>query len=152
MILGIPLPTKSGWILLAPVIPLCLASLITIQATSPADPDAGLTNAAIKQMIFLSVALVGMFAALGVGYHRIGITSYLFYAVCLAMLGYLVADRWVNVPLVEVTRNARRWIKFGPIPIQVSEIAKIAYVLALADVADIVGGPEHRNTVDLCAP
>jgi len=139
MRLGIPLPTRHGWSLLFVALPLCLAGVLSIHATSASGQDASqqsmaalLTKDAIKQLVFVGVGLGAMMAVLVVGYPRAGRASYPLFAVCIALLACLVVDRWIDLPFVPVRRHARRWIWIGFTQIQPSELMKIAYVLALA--------------------
>ncbi len=132
MNLGIPLPTKHGWGLLLPVLPLCVAGVLTIQATSASDHAGILTRDASKQVVSVGVGLVGMLAALGVGYHRLGRVSYVLFVACTALLVCLILDHWIDLSFVPVRRGARRWIHMRGIQLQPSEMMKIVYVLALA--------------------
>jgi len=137
MKLGIPLPTGHGWGLLLPILPLCLAGVLTIQATGASDATGILTSHAAKQIMFVGAGLAGMLAALGIGYHRVGRFSYALFGLCLVLLACLVLDRWVELPFVPERRHARRWIwigrgTVGGIQLQPSEMTKITYVLALA--------------------
>lgn len=125
------LPTWYGWALLLPVVPLCVVSVLSIEATGT---QAGywLTNDALKQLAFILLGVGSMLVVLAVGCERLGRASFLLYGLCIAMLVYLVLDRWLPIPLVDLQRNARRWIRVGPIQLQPSELMKITYVLALA--------------------
>jgi cell division protein FtsW (lipid II flippase) len=74
-----------------------------------------------------------MLLALVPSYQKIGKYSYLAYGVTLVLLILLVADRYVNVPLINPGRNdARRWISFGFFTIQPSEFMKPILILTLA--------------------
>jgi rod shape determining protein RodA len=126
------LSTRRGWIILLPVLPLCAAGLITIQATSSPDDLTTLAEETVKQLAFAAAGLGCMFIITAVGYQRIGRLSYLGFAICILLLACLVVDRWFDLPFVPVRRNTRRWIQFGGNQVQPSELMKVAYVLALA--------------------
>ncbi|MEP0842056.1 MAG: FtsW/RodA/SpoVE family cell cycle protein [Phycisphaerae bacterium] len=132
MTLTFRLPTWHGWGLLLPIAPLCAFGLLSIQATGDVEPGRWLTRETQRQLACLVLGTGGMFAALAVGYHRLARLAFVGFWVGVAMLAYIVMDRWVDVPLVEVHRKVRRWIRFGPVEVQISEVMKIAYVLALA--------------------
>lgn len=126
------LPTRQGWILLLLVLALCAAGILTIQAIHATGSVLPLADDALSQFKFTVVGLSVMLVVMWIGYRRLGIWSYILFGICLLMLMYLVLDRWISLPLVKEIRNARRWILIGPIPLQVSELTKITYVLALA--------------------
>lgn len=133
MRLGIPLPTGHGWGLLIPVVPLCAAGVLCIQATAAGGASAAITPDAIKQTAFVGIGLLGMLATLVLGYSRLGRVSYGLFVLGIIMLMCLIVDRWVDLPFVPYRRSARRWFQFGNSPqLQPSELMKIAYVLALA--------------------
>lgn len=132
MNLGLRLPTWHGWGLLLPIAPLCAVGLLSIQAISDVPEGRWLAGETIRQLAFILLGVGGMLAALLVGYQRVGGFAYLLFGVCVAMLAYVAVDRWVPVPLVDLRHGARRWIAFGPVLLQPSELMKIAYVLALA--------------------
>ncbi|NLX12085.1 MAG: rod shape-determining protein RodA [Phycisphaerales bacterium] len=119
--------------MLFPVLMLCTAGVLTLQATEMPVEAGLLADRAMRQLLYIFVGLAGMLAVMMVGYHRLGRWSYLLFAVCLVLLVYLLLGRWVaQLPLVKAIRGTRRWLFVGPIPLQPSELAKIAYVLALA--------------------
>ncbi len=132
MNLGLPIPTRHGWGLMLAIVPLCLMGVLTIQATSDPDNVHLLTAATLKQLAYIGLGLLAMMGAMTVGYHRLGRWSFLMFAICVDLLLWLVLDRWVDVPLVDIKRDARRWLTLGPVQIQPSELMKILYVLALA--------------------
>jgi len=136
MNIGIPLPTRHGWGLLLPVLPLCLAGVITVNAATGGGDDTRLLSPdGVKQVIFIGTGVVALFAALFVGYQRIAGFSYVLFGLCLVMLLCLILDRWVNIPFVpygSITRWTRRWIQMPGFRIQPSELMKVVYVLALA--------------------
>jgi len=131
MISGLTRPTRHGWGLLLPIVPLCAIGLLSIQAILGSD-DGTLAPAVVKQLMFVVTGLVVMIAVAMFGYHRVGRIAYALFGLSLLLLLWLVLDRWIDLPLVDRTRSTRRWIQFGPGQIQPSELAKIAYVLALA--------------------
>jgi rod shape determining protein RodA len=130
MTVGIPLPSRHGWGILLPVIPLCLAGIYTIEVSS--DSMGFLAVETLKQMIFFGLGLIGMLTTLAIGHHRIGRLSYVFFVICVLLLFVLVLDRYVNIPFVTPIRNTRRWIRVAGFQIQPSELMKVSYVLGMA--------------------
>lgn len=86
---------------------------------------------AAKQCVFL---VVGMLACVMVAlphYRFLGLVSWPLYAVCVCLLVLLLVP---GVPtwLVRPRNGARAWIDLGPVDFQPGELAKIAFVLAVA--------------------
>ncbi len=126
------LSTRRGWILVLPVLPLCLAGLFTIQASSSPDQLTTLSDETTKQLFFAAAGIVCMVLTAIIGYQRIGRFSYILFGISTLVLACLVIDRWVDLPFVPFKRNTRRWIQIAGFQIQPSEMMKVAYVLGLA--------------------
>lgn len=87
----------------------------------------------LRQLAFLAIGLAGFAAVQLIGYRPIGRWAYLLFFITLVLLTLLlVAKKIPFEPLIHARRNAYRWIVIGPVSIQVSEYARISYVLALA--------------------
>lgn len=133
MILGLRLPTWHGWGLLLPIIPVCALGILTIEAIADPAGTKWLSSEAFRQLSYVLLGTGGMLVVLALGYHRIGHFAPLMFWGCVGLLFYIALDRYVDVPLVEVSSyGARRWIRLGPVPFQISELMKITYVLAIA--------------------
>lgn len=85
-----------------------------------------------KQIVFCPLALFAFIVVNAVHYRRLGPVSYWIYAAVLMLLGYLLVDKFINVPFVPVVNNSRRWIRLPGLQMQPSEFCKVAYILALA--------------------
>jgi cell division protein FtsW (lipid II flippase) len=138
-----------GWGLALPVLLLTCVGLLAIHATdrssSPlamsevlgdADWVARFTKAvgplALKQATYTVAGIALMLATLAVGYQRLGRYSYLGYGILLTLLILLIADKFVDLPLIPVRNNSRRWISLGLLSLQPSEFMKVVLVLTLA--------------------
>ena len=77
-----------------------------------------------RQMLFSAVAVAAMLATSIPSYRILCRLSYAIFLLSLVLL--------VVVYFFPAVNNAHRWIRFGPISLQPSELAKVAYVLALA--------------------
>lgn len=90
-----------------------------------------LSGEATKQAVFLVVGLLACVIVAIPHYRFIGLLSWPFYVFCLALLVLLIMP---GVPswLVRPRNGARAWIDLGPVDFQPAEIAKIAFVLAVA--------------------
>lgn len=103
---------------------------------SPASQTGDLANLWKKQLIFAVVGVLGFVAANMINYRRLGTASYWMYAFVLVLLGFLLLDKLVDIPLVPVIKGTRRWIRVAiagqAVSLQPSEFCKLAYILALA--------------------
>jgi rod shape-determining protein RodA len=120
-----------GWAILAGVLILTAVGLLGVYA-SEADEE-GPAVQTLRQLGYLGVGLAGFLLIQIVGYREIGRWAYPLFALTLILLTLLVVARNVPMdPIIPARRNAYRWIVLGPINIQVSEYAKVVYILALA--------------------
>jgi len=142
--------TRLGWTLALPVLFLLLVGLLVIHVTdrtpalpesqAPAAGEAGwLATAlktagplAVKQTVYALAGLALLILALLVGYQKIGRLAYPAYAVTMLALVALVVDRYIDLPLIPVRNESRRWISLGPLSLQPSEFVKIFLVVTLA--------------------
>ncbi|MCG3178358.1 MAG: putative peptidoglycan glycosyltransferase FtsW [Phycisphaerae bacterium] len=112
---------RFPWPMLAAVLLLCGIGLWCLQADDP--------SRAAKQGLWMLAGLLVLAAAMAVPYRRIGESSYIVLIVTVVMLlGVMVLPH----AICPVRNGARRWFKLGPVYFQPSELAKIAFVLALA--------------------
>jgi len=84
----------------------------------------GSSNSLRRQMLFSVIAAAAMLTASTVNYRILCRYSYAIFLLALALLAV--------VYFFPATNNAHRWIRLGPISLQPSEFAKVAFVLALA--------------------
>lgn len=141
---------------------LCVLSAITLSilgiyiidvGVSPHIPgvEVSPTDAAlvVKQSIFLAI---GFFAALVASlphYRHIRLLAWPAMFVVIALLIFLLlpgVPRWLVTP----RNGARAWINLGPLDFQPGEVAKIAFVLVLADFFRYRSN--HRTLVGLIPP
>jgi len=84
-----------------------------------------------RQVVWLAVGLLGMFALMKLDYHRLREPAVVYTALCLVvvmLLGTFFLDK---------SHATHRWIRFGPVGIQPSELAKLAVILYLAWFLDL---------------
>ncbi len=84
-----------------------------------------------RQVVWLAVGLLGMDALMKLDYHRLREPAVVYTALCLVvvmLLGTFFLDK---------SHATHRWIRFGPVGIQPSELAKLAVILYLAWFLDL---------------
>lgn len=120
-----------GWPVLLAALMLTMLGLLGVYSA-----EAGLEGpprVTMRQVMFLSIGLGGFFAVQVIGYRELGRWSYILFFLTLAALAALLAARYVPMaPIIVSRRNAFRWITLGPMTFQVSEYAKVSFILALA--------------------
>ena len=108
-----------------------------------------LTAQAWKQVVFL---IVGLIAAAVVSLPHMRFVQRLSYPLLMIAIGLLALLLVPIVPdsLVRARNGARSWIDLGPLDLQPSELAKIAYVMAVAFY--MRNRNEHRTLLGLIVP
>lgn len=98
-----------------------------------------------KQLLWIGIGMVVMFAMLIPDYHTIGRYAYAFYWISVALL--------LLVMLVGKTgMGAQRWLSLGPIAFQPSELTKLAVTLSLARFFSSNPRPGGYSLTDLGWP
>jgi len=128
--------------MIAASIGLVVFGVLTLYAIGhPADPSpsastAGLTGFWKKQLVFACVAVAGFLVTNLINYRRLGRLSYWMFGLTLFLLGFLLLDKFVDIPFIPFINGSRRWIRLGTssrfILLQPSEFCKVVYILALA--------------------
>lgn len=85
----------------------------------------------VRQAAWLILGIFGMFALMRTDYRRLREPSVVCTAVCVVLL------MLVGTFFLDKSHATHRWIKFGPIGIQPSELAKLAIILYLAWFLDL---------------
>jgi cell division protein FtsW len=80
----------------------------------------------LRQAAWLVIGLFGMFALMRVDYRRLREPKVVYTALCAVFL------MLVGAFFLDKSHATHRWIKFGPVGIQPSELAKLAVILYLA--------------------
>lgn len=110
---------KAGFILL----PLLISGISVV--TLYTMPPSARTPPYVRQIYWIGLGALAYFSVLLVDYHKIARQAYLFYEIVLLLLGVvLFAGR--------VGHGARRWLSFGSLSFQPSEIAKVVLLLVMA--------------------
>lgn len=124
------IPTLGWPVLLAALMLTMLGLLGVYSAEAGLDGPPQLT---MRQVMFLVIGLGGFFGVQIVGYRELGRWAYPLFFLTLAALAALLAARFVPMaPIIVARRNSYRWITIGPMTFQVSEYAKVSFILALS--------------------
>src|ERR1700686_5829245 len=90
----------------------------------------------VRQAAWLFIGLLGMFALMKTDYRRLREPAVIYPVVCVVLL------LLVGTFFLDKSHATHRWIKFGPVGIQPSELAKLAVILYLAWFLDL----KRRNS------
>ncbi len=113
---------RIPWSLVAPAVALVLLGWLGIGRAE--ELSGGNGRFLLRQLVWSAAGLVAMFAATLPNYRVLGRWSYPAFAGSLVLLAAVYVFPPVN--------GARRWIRLGPVGLQPSEFAKLAFVLGLA--------------------
>lgn len=80
----------------------------------------------VRQAAWLALGLLGMFALMRTDYRRLREPAVVYVAVCVVLL------LLVGTFFLDKSHATHRWIRYGPVGIQPSELAKLAVILYLA--------------------
>ncbi len=124
-----PRPIQPDRWLFGATLALCLAGLVMVFSSSAvvAREQFGGAYAFVgKQVAWLGLGLAGKFWLMNFDYRRLRQPAIVFSGLC-GVLVLLVA-----VFFVDRSHETHRWIRFGPVGVQPSELAKLAVILYLA--------------------
>ena len=132
------------WMLLIIVLSLAASGLITLYSAARAGLP--ITQAFFaKQLMWYGVGFVVMIASFLVSYKQLDQYAYAAYAICIVLLvAVLVAGKLVA--------GSKRWLVFGPISFQPSELAKVAVILVLARYYSRTANTKGMRLRDLVIP
>ena len=85
----------------------------------------------LRQAVWLVVSLAGMLALMKVDYHRLREPAVVYTAVCVVLV--MLAGTF----FLDKSHATHRWIRFGPVGFQPSELAKLSAILYLAWFLDL---------------
>ena len=127
----------TNWPVLAAVLFLSCLGSVSIWAYSASTPDLLHRGEGAKQLLYLAVAGGCLFAFQAVDYRVIGRWVWPFYVISLALVVYTLLGGMAEghghpLPFVHGTKGVYCWINLGPISLEPSELAKVAFVLVLA--------------------
>ncbi len=112
----------TSWPIIMAAAVLVVWGLLAIGVAEQADPT--IRGSVSKQAHFALVAVAVFVIATLLPYQALGRYAYLIFAVTLALL--------VTVLCLPPIRYSHRWIVLGELQVQISEIAKLSYIIMLA--------------------
>ena len=113
------------WGLMALTLMICAIGLMTLHSAVSAGLDGGSRSFFMKQMVWYGAGLVAMTAVMVFDYRKIDQWSYFIYGGILVLLVFVLL-------FGKLAGGSRRWLVFGPVSIQPSELAKVAVIIILA--------------------
>jgi rod shape determining protein RodA len=135
---------RTDPLLIFSVLALIALGLLVLYSATAYPDDSPRNGLFFRQLIWLGIGFVAMAIAAAVPPRLLDFLSKPVFAVALAML-FLV------LLIGPLTGGARRWLAFGPISLQPSEFAKVAFVLFLAGALS-ARGADLRRPAHLAVP
>jgi cell division protein FtsW len=108
---------------------LCLLGAVMIFSASAMTAESKYGHSYIflaRQAAWLFIGMLGMFALMKMDYRKLREPAVVYTVICIVLL------MLVGTFFLDKSHATHRWIKFGPIGIQPSELAKLAVILYLA--------------------
>jgi len=141
-----------GWLSVVAALGLTALGLYAIDVASSLTPPESLGAVASRTRVQAIFAGVGILAALVVALPDQRVWRLLAWPALAGVIGLLVfvLIPWVPTWLVRPRNGCRGWIDLGPVDVQPSELAKIAYTLAAAEY--LRHSRNHRTLVGLIPP
>jgi cell division protein FtsW (lipid II flippase) len=124
---------RAAWLVLFASVALTMLGIYSINVATSLEPKGweSLPDAAFKQAIYAGAGLVFCFALTIPNYRLYGAASWVLLALAVCLLVFLLVP-FVPASIVRPRNGARGWIDLGPLDLQPSEFAKIAYVMVLS--------------------
>src|SRR5580693_7577970 len=132
--LKVPRPLENDRWLFGVTLALCLLGAVMIFSASAVTADHQYGRPYIflvRQAVWLVLGIFGMFALMRIDYRRLREPGVVCTAVCVVLL------MLIGTFFLDKSHATHRWIKFGPVGIQPSELAKLTIILYLAWFLDM---------------
>jgi len=113
---------------------LCLLGAVMVYSASAVTADHQYGRSYIfllRQSVWLILGLFGMFALMRTDYRRLREPAVIYTSICLVL--FLL----VGAFFLDKSHATHRWIRFGPVGLEPSELAKLAIILYLAWFLDL---------------
>ena len=117
--------SQMDWLLVLATLLLSLTGIFMIYSAIHSNPVFLNNSLHLKQALWTSLGLCVLLCILFFDYHVFTQWAYLFYVIVIALLiAVLISGH--------VVYGAKRWLIFGPLRLQPSELARLAVILVLA--------------------
>ena len=113
---------------------LCLMGAVMIFSASAVTAKAQFGHSyyfVLRQAVWLLAGLAGMFALMKLDYHKLRDPAVVYTVICTVLVMLVLAL------FMSKSHATHRWIRFGPVGIQPSEVAKLGVILYLAWFLDL---------------
>jgi len=137
-----PRPLENDRWLFGVTLALCLLGAVMIFSASAVTAEHQYGRPYIflvRQAVWLILGIFGMFGLMRTDYRRLREPGVVCTAVCVVLL------MLIGTFFLDKSHATHRWIKFGPVGIQPSELAKLAIILYLAWFLDL----KRRNAAPM---
>ena len=119
------LASKFDWVLFISILTVSIIGVIAINSANHGRTESFFRDLYIKQIYWILLGLGAMLIALAIDCRQLNRHAYAIYGITVLALIYVLAAG-------EIASGAKRWIHIGSFSIQISELAKISLILALA--------------------
>jgi cell division protein FtsW len=134
------------WLFVVTIV-LCLLGAVMIFSASAVTAESKYAHSyyfLVRQAAWLFLGLLGMFALMRMDYRRLREPAVVYTSVCVVLL------LLIGTFFVDKSHETHRWIRYGPIGVQPSELAKLAVILYLAWFLD--QKRRGKATMEFCKP
>ncbi len=127
---------KIDWTLLILILSLAVISVIAIYGAIPLTPSwVNGQDLLIKQVMWYALGFITLGFLIYMGVDRLFSMSHIFYWILIVLLGLLILDTYIDLPLIYPINGARAWIQIpGVGTIQPSEFMKIILIIRASEV------------------
>lgn len=142
----------AAWLCVIGGVGLSLLGLYAVDLGQSDAPESGLitlSGLTARHAVYLCVGMVAAAMIAAPNYRLVRMLAWPMMWVSLALLVFLLIP-FVPTSIVRPRNGARAWIEMGPLDFQPSEIAKIAFVLVMADYLRY--RQNHRTMLGLVPP
>ncbi|MFQ5482438.1 MAG: rod shape-determining protein RodA [Nitrospinaceae bacterium] len=137
--------SNLNWWYIGLVLGISVLGVVFIYSANHGRPELFFRNLYLKQIYWILLGLAAMILAVSIDYRMLGRYAYLIYL--LTLMG-LVLVIFFGVS----ASGSQRWLAVGPVSLQVSELAKLALVLALARYFENTKPQNQYEFKDLLIP
>lgn len=127
---------KIDWMLVVLILALAVISIVAIYGAIPLTPSyVNGQDLLIKQVMWYVLGFLTLAFLIYMGVDRLFSMATIFYWILIVLLGLLILDSFINLPLIYPINGARAWIQVpGVGTIQPSEFMKIILIIRASEI------------------